>query len=198
MNAEHFDAFKLYVESGRRAEAARSLADFVSSFVDLEEKISWTRDYLAAEGSERPVRHELYEYVVFPSLLDGLSRSEPWSLWGLARTAQNLYRSDNLWKQVAYMTAEGFLDQLLVQCPDDDRARKALLSELVAGMHHAVHEWPSGILYGHNGATLHECADIVRDLAKARELDRERMYSKFLTDFERKLSEYMDRLQPPG
>ena len=196
MNAQHFDAFKLYVESGRRTEAARSLADFVSSFVDLEEKISWTRDYLAAEGPARPVRHELYQHVMFPSLLDGLSRSEPWSLWGLAHTAQNLYRSDNLWKQVAYMTAQGFLDQLLVQCPDDDRARKALLSELIAGMRHAVHEWPSGILYGHNGATLYECAHIVRDVAKARELDREWKYSTFLKDFECKLREYMDRLQP--
>ncbi len=196
VNAQHFDAFKQYIDSGRRTEAARSIADFVDSFADLEEKIAWTRDYLATEGAGHLVRHELYEQVVFPPLLDGLSRSESWSLWGLARTAQNLYRSDKLWRQVNYMNAQGFLDRLLVQCPGDEKARKALLAALIDGMRYAIHEWPSGILYTHNGATLDECADILQDVAKARELDREQMHSTFLADFERKVGDYMARLQP--
>lgn len=195
LNIEHFHEFRRCLESGRRADAARSVNAFIGSFAGLDEKIAWTKAFLDARDVSDRIRHELYENVVFPALLDGYRRGDTWSLWWLARTMQNLYASEILWRQVDFLTAEAFLRALLLQHPDHEDARRALLARLVDGLRYAVHEWPRGILYGRDGATLTECDDLGATLAEARRLDSEQVYSNFLDDFQRKLREYAARLK---
>ena len=86
MTPEHFDRFNHSIESGNRPEAATAIRAFVESFSDLQEKRLWSENYLATARYGHKIRHELYESVIFPALLDGYRRSDPWSLRWLARS----------------------------------------------------------------------------------------------------------------
>lgn len=196
MNIAHYHAFRRDLESGRRADAARSLGAFVESFASLDEKIAWTRTFLEAGDFAGRIRHELYEIVVFPTLLHGYRLADPWSLWWLARTAQNLYASKPLWRQIDFVSAEALLRALLAQQPDHREARQALLSQLIDGLRYAMHEWPAGMLYGYDGATLEQCGNLGERLAEARRLDSEEVHANFLDAFALNLEEYAARLQP--
>lgn len=198
MNPDHFERFNRLIGLGKRAgnrsEAAVALREFLASFSNFDEKRIWTEDYLAHHDAEKKVRHELYEHIIFPVLLEGYRRSEPWSLRWLARTSQNLHRAEHLWHQVDDKSEFDFVSDLFALNPDDDEIRKQILTFRLRGLEYAVHEWPWGILYGADGATAAECEELREELAKARELDREHLHTNFFTDFESKLDEYVLRL----
>jgi hypothetical protein len=194
MDIHYFERFKKALELGKRAEAAAALKPFIESFSSFDEKADWTKGYLASEPIGHKVRHEVYENVIFPVLLEGYRRSDPWSLRWLARTVQNLYQCDHLWMQIDRKTDYALLKELVELCPDDDGARNDLLSRQIEGFHYSVHEWPAGILYGRDGATIEECIEILEEVAYARSLDRGFLHERFLNDFEAKVHEYQQRL----
>lgn len=194
MEIQYFERFKKALALGKRAEAAAALKPFIESFSSLEEKAVWAKAYLEHEPIGHKIRHEIYEHVIFPVLLDGYQRSEPWSVLWLARTIQNLYQCHPLWMQIGGKTDYALLKELVVLCPDNDEARRSLLSRQIAFFRYCVHEWPTGILQGQNGATIEECQEILEEVGYAREIDKDCLYEEFLNDFEAKLHEYRQRL----
>jgi hypothetical protein len=194
MISKYFDQYSQLHQLGRRTEAAAAIRSFVESFSSTDEKRSWSETYLAAHPKGHRIRHELYEQVIFPALLEGYRRSDPWSLRCLANTCENLYSCRRLWQEVECKGEIQFLENLLELCPNDEDARAQLLSCYVDQLRYAAHEWPAGILYGCDGATLEECKEIRAELERARGLDRRDLYGDFLADFDRKLQEYTKRL----
>jgi len=194
MQLEHYETFKQLLATGRRAAASASIKTFIESFANLEEKTVWARNFLDTEQIGHKIRHELYEQVIFPVLLAGYQQKDPWSLRWLARTVQNLHQSDALWRSVGYKTELGFLEELLSLDPDDHQLRKEVLSRHLDWFSYAAHEWPAGILYGQDGASARECEEIRATVAEARALDVENLHGEFLAEFERKLAEYMARI----
>jgi hypothetical protein len=74
-----------------------------------------------------------------------------------------------------------------------------LLKSLLHYFDHASHEWPAGILWGMNGATLDQCNEIMSEVTFARELDRECAYALSIDEFESMLKQYQQRLvSDPG
>jgi hypothetical protein len=71
--------------------------------------------------------------------------------------------------------------------------REALLKSLLKYFDHASHEWPRGILWGMDGATLDQCNEIMSRVTLARELDRERAYALSVDEFGM-LKQYQQRL----
>lgn len=194
MSTELFERFTQLVHSGRRKEAAVYIRGFVSSFTDLSEKIEWAKQYLEGQAPREKIRHELYEGVIFPALMESYRRAEPWGIRWLARTMHNLFQAQLLWQQVGFKTESTLLQELLAICPTDEAARQELLSAHIEGFTYAVHEWPAGILYGHDGATLDQCEEIKSDIAYARKLDEHCMHSEFLDDFQEKLASFTRRI----
>jgi hypothetical protein len=190
----HYEHFKTHLARGDRAGAANHIQRFVASFEAVDDKIAWVKWYLENEDLGHRIRHEIYEHLVFPVLLEGYRQSDPWSLRWLVRTAQNLYRADHLWTQVGRKTEQGLLAQLHTQCPSDDEVRQALLQSHLRDFQYMVHEWPAGILYGHDGASAEECQLILSDLRLARQLDSSHANGAFFDDFENKVTEYQSRL----
>lgn len=190
-----YEAYKRQLETGRRKEAAQTLSYFIKSFSGLIEKKQWTEAFLGGWQDSHKIRHELYEHVIFPALLDSYRRSEPWGVRWLARTIQNLHQADVLWEQVDRKSTHEFLGQLLSIDPFDEDAKRELLASHIGWLRYSGHEWPAGILYGHNGATFQECAEIHEAVAEARSLDNSGVHSAFLADFEIKLNEYISRLE---
>ncbi len=82
--------------------------------------------------------------------------------------------------------------------PQDEELRRLLLSSLRQGFAYAQHEWPSGILYGINGAAIAECEEIALEAALARELDQKAEHAAFLDEFENRLRQYQKRLRSSG
>lgn len=197
MNPDLFKKFRSQLDNGLRDDAAGTMAEFIASFADVEEKRLWVRDFLDNRPLEGKVRYELYEQLIFPVLLDGYRRSDPWSLRWLCKTAQNLYRARHLWEQIDYKTEHGILVDLVRLCPDDAVLRAELLSKNIDWLRHAVHEWPAGILYGMDGATIEQCGEIADAVVEARQQDEDGRYTSFLADFEAKLAEYVERLRRP-
>jgi hypothetical protein len=195
MDQEKYDSFVRYTEQGRRKDAAVALQEFVASFRDLEEKRRWTTSYLEAGPNLDKIRHELYEQVIFPVLLEGYSRADPWSLWWLAQTSHNLNRSQDLSRQVEHKGRRAFLQQLHALQPDDDRARLALLDANLDWLEFACHEWPGGILYGMDAANLAQSEEIAELLAETRALDKEGRHAEFLAEFEDMLTDHVARLR---
>jgi hypothetical protein len=190
----HYEHFKIHLARGDRAAAKTHIKRFVDSFEEVDDKKAWVKWYLENEERGHLVRHEIYEHLVFPVLLEGYRRSDAWSLRWLARTSQNLYRADDLWLQIARKTEHGLLTQLYAQCPCDKEVAKALLRSHSQGFQYMIHEWPHGILYGHNSASLEECELILCQLNLVRQLDNDQTHSAFLDEVESKVFEYQSRL----
>jgi hypothetical protein len=195
MNLEDYERFKMLMESGLRSEAAYALQSFIASFSTFEEKMTWSRWFFENEKISHKIRFELYEQVIFPVLLKGYRERDPWALRWLARTAQNFYQSERLWNQLDGMTDYAILKDLVALCPNDDEARKDLLSCQLDWFRYCIHEWPAGILYGHNGATTEQCQEIIDEIAVARQMDQERLHTEFLADVENKVLHYIRRAQ---
>lgn len=193
MNLELYDRFKMLQSCGKRAEAKDAIDQFILSFETIEEKRSFS-EWFFSNDFDLMVRHELYKSVIFPVLLDGYRKKEPWSIRQLAKTAQNLYKAEFLWDQVDHATTLGLLREYARLCPNDSSARQDLLEELIKFFAHCEHEWPAGILYGMNGATNDECLELLSGVAEARELDSERKYAVYLDEFEIKLTSYCARI----
>jgi hypothetical protein len=199
MDLTHYKRFRELKDAGRGGEAEVELADFLRSFNSFEEKQSWTRWFLETEPRGHRIRHELYEQIVFPVLLEGYRRDDPWSLRMLAATIQNLSGATRLWQQIDFVTDFTLLQQYHALCPGDDSVTNDLLSRHIDWFQFCVHEWPAGILYEMDGATLEQCQEIAEAIEFARQLDKQQIYTEFLADFSAKLAQYQGRIrdQPP-
>jgi hypothetical protein len=192
--------YEKYVEFrrlGRKKEAKIAIRAFLNSFHTFSERQDFSKEFLERLHFDHPryeqfrshIRHELYQEVILPVLLDGYRKKDPWSLYWLASTHVGSELVDD----------KAPLD-LMKECFDlergSTRVRNALLSMLLAGFEYSAHEWPSGILWDSKGATLSQCDEILSDIQLARELDADGRYSRELDDYERKIRAHRARLQP--
>jgi hypothetical protein len=120
--------------------------------------------------------------------------ADPWCLAMLSRHAQNLYRAKLLWSEVDYTSAAAFALQWLAVAPDDARAQARVLANLIDWFGSCEHEWPRGILYGCDDATVAQCEDILQGVREARALDQQGTCLAYLDPFEAKVQQYMQRL----
>lgn len=195
MDTTQFEHYQKARQLGKKAEASAALKLFLASFSSDEEKAEWSRWYLENEFNGHKVHHEIYEQAIFPTLLSGYQRSDPWSLRWLARTMPNLYQARQLWQRIEWKTDYDLLRELLTLQPSDDEIRVDVLSKLIHWFCYSIHEWPAGIiLCGYDGTTFEQCQEILNDVAYAREVDREFKHYEFLNDYEEKVRAYQQRL----
>ena len=102
MNSSHYERYKSFISKGLRKEAGAEIRLFIDSFADAAERKAFARWFLENEDFGHKIRHELYEAVIFPALVDGYGERDPWSSYWLARTCQNLYQAKHLWRQVGF------------------------------------------------------------------------------------------------
>lgn len=193
MKPELYAQFNALKNSGRRPEAKLILAEFIASFQTVIEREIWVREFLHSQEFGHKIRHEIYRQLVFPLLLDGYTRADAWSVFNLAKTAQNLYDSQALHAKIDFQTEW----QLLAKAYDlqpDEPTRQRLLIAHIEGFRYRQHEWPAGILVGANSANLEQCDDILQVIARVRKLDSENLHANFLNEFAEKVGAYKTRL----
>jgi hypothetical protein len=195
MDVRHYEEYKTQLAQGVHVAASAALAQFLASFVASESKAEWVRWYLANERWDQRIRHEIYEQLIFPVLLDGYQRGDLWCLRWLIRTVSNIYTGTQLWEQIDRKTELTLREELVARAPEDARARRELVDCFITMFRHNAHEWPRVILCGMDGASVSQCAQILAAAERALELDVERRHHAFIEEFVAKVRLYQQRLQ---
>ena len=194
MDLQHYHEFQRLLAEGQKPAARAALARFIGSFAPGDDRQQWVREFLAGGDYGHRIRHELYEHVIFPVLLDGYHRGDAWSTLWLARTAQNLYACPALHARLGFRSELQLLREAYRLDPIEE-VRETLLRALLKWFAYCQHEWPAGILYGIDGANAAQCDEILAEVSFARTLDVGSTHEPFLAEFERRTQEYRERLQ---
>ncbi|RCJ17389.1 hypothetical protein A6770_34080 [Nostoc minutum NIES-26] len=196
MELEYYKQDLHFKTVGLHSKAKQPLQQFIASFASIAEKEKWTREFLEAKEYEYSykIRYELYEGVVFPALLSGYEKHDPWSVLWLARTAQNFYKVKHLHEQINFKTDYELLKECYLLDPSNAGLHKVLLSIQIRWLQYCIHEYPIGILYGINGATIDQCQEILSEIEFVKELDTQKTQEGFLNEVQSKVLEYLNRL----
>jgi hypothetical protein len=137
---------------------------------------AWVEDFVAriADHGESPVvRMPLFERVIFPVLLDGYRRRLPnYARW-IAAAHELLRRCQRCWEELGFVSVLELLRRALEDDPNDLQAKQRVASEQAAFLRYALHEIPSGVLYGIDGADREECSEIGEAAAELERLAAE-------------------------
>ncbi len=168
----HWSAFEAANELGLKERWKASLHGFLASMAevapDVRERfvIALARRFVD-EGAQVPMRHPLFTGLVFPVLREGLDRRAPGCARWLAGFNQYIYQTPACVASLGPAWTERALFTLALEHdPGDDLARSRLIDVMARQFAYALHELPSGVLYGANGATPAECEALQRELAE--------------------------------
>jgi len=196
MNIEHYQEFKECEKKGLKKQASKSIRAFISSFENEREIEDWVWEYLPKLDTNRHsrIRHEIFYELVYPILKRGYEHNDFSSTLWLGKLAQNIYQARQIHEELDWVTDFSLYNKSHKLDPNNDEARLLLLKSIVDWLEYSEHEWPSGILYGNEGATIEQCDYISTEVQRVLRLDKEHTYSEFIKQYNKKLSEYRARL----
>ena len=154
-----------------RSPILPTLENFIDALArtSVEYRTSWALKIAEAVVDQKkgiPVRLPLFRKVLFPALLSGYREQIPGCARWLAGFYQLLYNSPGCLDQLS--PNERFVPNLLRAAlqvdPNDTRSRGQLIGVLASHLEYAIHEVPSGVLFGSNGASIAECDLLVEEL----------------------------------
>ena len=199
MNTEHYHRFLCFQDAGQKKQATKPLRHFIASFEDSKdiEKWVWANlNQLATNtNAHSRIRHEIFCELVYPTLKAGYGADDFTSTLWLAKLSQNLYQAPNIHQELAWVSEMALLYQCHALKPTDNEASRLLLKGIVKFLQYSEHEWPSGILYGKDGATLAQCEEIAAEVELALSLDKNTEYTVFLKRYTKKLAQYQAELK---
>lgn len=199
MNSEHYQNFLQFQSLGQKKKATKSLRDFISSFESTEEIENWVWANLAdlRFNSNARVRHEIFYELIYPVLKSGYSKGDFTSTLWLAKLIQNVYQMGKIHEELVGVSEMELLRKCHTLEPENNEVRLLLLECIVKVLQYSEHEWPRGILYSHDGATLEQCEEIAEEIELALRLDKEYQYTCFIKQFTKKLDQYLVKLKEP-
>lgn len=200
MNSQYYQAFREHEEKGLKKEASIAVRAFISSFENDEAVRAWVWSYLPTleKNGRLRIRHEIFHELIYPILKSGYENNDFSSTLWLGKLAQNIYQANQLHEALGWVSQLELYRKSHDLAPSNDEARLLLLEATIDWLAYSEHEWPSGILYGNNGATLEQCDEINAEVQRVRLLDKERRYREFTEQYINKLNEYRARLGNQG
>ncbi len=156
-----------------RSEKLAALEAFLGELVTSPEAdwFPWACSIAEAvvdQNNRLVIRMPLFRRAIFPALLAGFRLGAHGCARWLAGLAQLLYRCDECREQLDPMcqTEAGLLRAALRHDPNDQASRRRLISVQADRLRYTLHELPSGVLYGIDGATAQECLELEEELAE--------------------------------
>lgn len=121
---------------------------------------------VADTKADIPVRSPLFKDVLFPALHDAICSGAAEPVRWLAGFSQLLYHSkEALEKLPEDMRSEfGLLCEAVRRNPQDAKSKQRLRDLHQSRFDYVLHELPVGVLYGHDGATIEQCAELLAEL----------------------------------
>lgn len=151
---------------GDRRKALAVLRSFVRGIklLDIGIQVEWVRAFLGTKSLSAlrvPIRSPLFVEVLFPVLRDGFNARDKWAIRWLAKLDQHLYQAKGCWAELGHPTAEGLWRIAHRLDPEDEEARQGLVEQIANYIRYTLHEVPSGVLFGADGATIPECLELL-------------------------------------
>ena len=158
---------------------------------------------VADEGSLLPLRQPLFAAIIGPFLVSaherGNDNAENWIAYFFLDFLK-MPPSQRL-LELPRQSPINLLHDAFKRNPDNARTQELLIRNLTEQFSYAVHEVPSGVLYGNNGATIAECKEWQTDLALFCEVVQRRneteKYQEAIRDWGFHFRGYADYLTHP-
>jgi hypothetical protein len=154
-----------------RGERLRALDSFLQVLVESspEDWFPWAlsvAEGVVDGGDDLIIRQPLFRRAVFPALLAGLRDRVPGCARWLAGLAPQLYRCKDCVRELpeAERSEVGLLRAAVRHEPSDRASRRRLIAALADRLRSSLHELPSGVLFGMDGATVEECGWLLEEL----------------------------------
>lgn len=166
--------WKVYEAAEGRAPRAEKL-QALDSFLDALETspptdwFPWARsiaEQVVDHGLNLVIRRPLFNRAVFPALLAGYqARLHGCARW-LAGLADHLLHNPQCREQLPpeETTELGLLLAAVRHDPADRRSRLRLIDKVADRLCSSIHEVPSGVLYGIDGASPEQCQELEEEL----------------------------------
>ncbi|MBN8628196.1 MAG: hypothetical protein J0M17_22180 [Planctomycetes bacterium] len=161
---------------------------------------SWAYDLAAKIWDAKvdiPIRYPLVTRVLLPALNEGALNGVQGCLRWLAVCGRGSQLDARLPEHLR--TPVGLLKEAIRIDPNDRIARNRLLEIWAPTFEYSLHELPAGVLYGHNGATIAECGELLEFLDEFRtyaaELEQPSRYSSLIADCDLHFRCYRSYLQ---
>ena len=161
---------------GTRAQKLGSLERLINALLDLPQPVwmEWAIDFclqLEQKNLNLPIRSPLFERVLFPSLQQAMHSRAPGSFRLLAVLFSKLHNSKTCLNGIPeeLRSPEMLLREELRWHPDDMKAGLQLVDLLASYASHTLHELPTGVLYGMDGASILQCDELISFIDDFRE-----------------------------
>ncbi len=187
-----YDRFCEFKAKGLRSQAHQLIPSVVQEFRSDPKEAFVIELCKGASGSK--INHHLWQEIVLPFAKAGLE-DNPVAIQCLILTIQNLYGDKASHEDLNRTTEEQLLRRMLKFDPHNTWARTRLVDWLTGWLRYCIHEWPSGILYGANGATIQESHEILEAVEELRSLDSDMKWRQLADDVAVKTHRYISRLE---
>lgn len=180
MNLEQYNLFKELESKGLKDEAKGALRIFIESFGSDKEKETWVWNNIESLHGHYygRIRHEIFESLVFPCLIKGYKAGEARAAFWLGQLSQNFYQSQALHQQLNWITELQLYEKAYQAEPSNQVYKNSYVAALVYCLEHCFHEWPTGILYGNDGANSEELSEILNSVNQLEHLDLAKKYQQ--------------------
>lgn len=164
----HWESYVDAERIGVRDSIRAKLDDFVAA---LQAEGSDFVDQWALDVAERvadfeepiPIRFPLVRRIIAPVLVRGVRESKHGCARWLAHFARELPHAVREMADLPerLRTGPGLLQEALRVDHSDAKARRRLVEETAQYLAYTLHELPAGVLYGHDGATVEQCDELI-------------------------------------
>ncbi|MCG7497769.1 hypothetical protein MHO82_12935 [Vibrio sp. Of7-15] len=192
MNIEYLEKFERELNTGLRKQAAKSIQLFIGSFKDEDEIRAWVWQYLLnlEKNQHCCIRYELFVNLIYPTLKKGFEvRNYESTLW-LGKLAQNIYKTKGVFEELGSLTEMDFYRKCYELDATRSEGKELLRRCILDWLSYCEHEWPVGILYGNDGATVEQCSEIRQEAEFVRSLTVDKNEQAFIVQFLNKLEQY--------
>lgn len=111
------------------------------------------------------IRAPLFRRVLFPELRSRYAAGDAAAARILAELSQELFRYREGWEQLGWPGQVDLWKEAYRRDPSSEVARAKLVASTANFIRYTLHELPSGVLYGSDGASIAQCDDLVAELA---------------------------------
>jgi hypothetical protein len=166
-----WEAYEAAEGRATRTEKLRALDSFLDALETspTTDWFPWARsiaEQVVDHGLNLVIRRPLFKRAVFPALLTGYQEGLPGCARWLAGLADHLRSNPECREKLRpeEVTELGLLWAAIRHDPADRRSRLRLIDKVAYGLRYSIHEVPSGVLYGIDGASPEQCQELEEEL----------------------------------
>ena len=187
-----YSKFKALKEAGLR-DQANEFANIIVVEWGRTKDILFARQ-IANDAIDGKINQRLFRGILYPIIESGLEHNDKNAFIMAIKCVQNIYADKLVYKKLNYITEIQLLKRLIDADPANEWARIKYIDAITNWIKYCIHEWPTGILYGSDGATMDECDDIIVTIDETSKMDIECRYANLLCDAKSKTILYKQRL----